>query len=88
MEKETKIMFDIYRQMYKEATPSADFDVLMEESPINEKGQKVIDFLSYSLAQNRQDEIIEEHLKGRRLTKIKKQMIRNSTILGCSPKGI
>lgn len=79
------IMFDILRQMYKEADPSADFDSLMEKATINERGQKDIHFESYYLSQERQDQIIEEQLKGRRLTKIKKQMIKNSMYLGCFP---
>jgi hypothetical protein len=85
MEKDKKIMFDILRQMYKEADPSADFDSLMEKATINERGQKDIHFESYYLSQERQNEIIEEQLKGKRLTKIKKQMIKNFIYLGCSP---
>ena len=82
---ETEIILDIYRQMYLEATPMVDFDKLMEKADINDLGQKAIAFDNYFLAQERQEQIIKEHLKGKRLTKLKKQMITNSINFGCSP---
>jgi hypothetical protein len=85
MKKETEIISDIYRQLYKESEPSVDFDSLVEKATINERGQNSIPFDSYFLAQERQDQITEDHLKGKKLTKIKKQMIKNTILLGCSP---
>lgn len=81
----TEIMLDIYRQMYSEALPSVNFDDLMDKADINELGQKIISFDNYFLAQERQEQIIKEHLKSKRLTKLKKQAISNSLWLGCSP---
>lgn len=81
MKKEEKIVLDIYRQMYLEASPSVDFNNLLEKS-------KIIHFDNYFLSVERQDEIIEENLKGKRLTKLKKAQIKNTVWLGCSPSSV
>jgi hypothetical protein len=45
-------------------------------------------FENYYLPQEEQDEIMESILKTSKLTKRKKQCIRCSVWLGCSPKGV
>ena len=84
--KEEALIWDIYRELYKESTPSADFDKLVEEAAANSRGEKDIGFMNYEIAQNTFNEILDKHLKGRRLTKLKQTMIRNTVLLGCSPK--
>ena len=83
--KEQKIIWDIYRELYKASSPSADFDLLVEEAEINELGQKVILFNDYEISQKDYEEIVERNLKNQRLTKLKKQAIRNSVALEASP---
>jgi hypothetical protein len=84
--KEQKIIWDIYKDLYKESTPSADFDKLVEEAPINSMGEKDIGFMNHVISESKFDEILDKHLKGRRITKLKQLMIRNTVLLGCSPK--
>ena len=72
-----KLILDIYRAVYFELEVSFD---LVDKSVDNW-------FLSYYLPQKRQDEIIESMLKNKKLTKLKKQMIKNSLYLGCLPRG-
>lgn len=72
-----KLILDIYRAIYFELEVSFD---LVDKSADNW-------FLSYHLPQKRQDEIIESMLKNKKLTKLKKQMIKNSLYLGCLPRG-
>lgn len=84
--KEENLIWDIYRELYKEATPSADFDKLVEEAPVDSSGRKYIAFMDYEIAQNTFNEILDKQLEGRRLTKLKQGMIRNTVLLGCSPK--
>lgn len=84
--KEQKIIWQIYRELYRASTPSADFDLLVENAEINKLGQKVILFNDYEISLEDYNEIVERNLKGQRLTKLKKQAIRNSCMLGCSPK--
>jgi hypothetical protein len=84
--KEQQIVWDIYRELYKEATPKADFDKLVEEAPTNSEGQKDIQFMDYEISERVFNEILDKHLKVRRITKLKQLMIRNTVLLGCSPK--
>ena len=84
--KEDQIMWDIYRDLFKEATPSGDFDKLVEDAPINERGQKDIGFMNYEISEDLFNQILDRHLKGKRITKLKQRMIRNTVLLGCSPR--
>jgi glucuronate isomerase len=84
--KEEKIMWDIYVDLFKEATPSADFNKLVENAPIDDKGIKDIDFMDYEIEESVFDKILDKHLKGRRITKLKQRMFRNTILMGCSPK--
>jgi hypothetical protein len=84
--KEQQIIWDIYRDLYKEATPNADFDKLVKEAPTNSIGQKDIGFMNYEIPESKFNEILDRHLKGRRITKLKQRMLRNTVLLGCSPK--
>jgi hypothetical protein len=84
--KEQQIVWDIYRELYKEATPKADFDKLVEKAPTNSEGKKDIGFMNHVISESKFYEILDKHLKGRRITKLKQLMIRNTVLLGCSPK--
>ena len=84
--KEEQIIWDIYRDLFKNSTPSGDFDKLVEDAPINKRGQKDIGFMDYEISDTLFNQILEKHLKGRRITKLKQQMLRNTILLGCSPR--
>lgn len=84
--KEDKILLKIYQDLYKASTPSANFDELMANAPLNERNQKVIDFMAYEISEKEFNEILESNLKGVREPKYRKQMYRNTILLGCSPK--
>jgi predicted ATP-grasp superfamily ATP-dependent carboligase len=88
MTKQERIMWQIYIDLFKAATPSADFEELVKNSTVNERGQKEINFMDYSISKSDYDCIMESNLKGKRLTKLSKQMITNSINLGCSPRTI
>ena len=68
---------EIYKELYKEC--GVDFDSI----------DKSYDgwFLDFYLAQKIQDEIVENILKTKKLSKLSKQAIRNSILLGVSPRG-
>jgi len=76
-----------YRELYANATPPASFDKLLDEAPLNEHGQKVIDFMAYEIEQEVHDKIMEDAIK---MFKIKHKILKNAfrfTIdLGCSPR--
>ncbi len=84
--KAQKIVWDIYRELYANSEPKADFDELVNSAEKNEEGQKIIPFENYEISEEDFDRIIKEQLKGKRLTKLSKQMIINTITLGVSPR--
>ncbi len=85
MEKEEKILLDIYRKMYSKSTPKADFDELMKNSPRNEFGQIEIPYKKHSIKEEDAEKIICDELKKYNLPDYKKRRIRQTVWLGCSP---
>ena len=80
-----EVAMPIYRKMYKEATPSRDFDEMINSGEV-----AVQDFFrQYYLDICRQNEIIDECVgevkKRLRLRKREIQKIRTTVMLGCSP---
>ena len=86
MERAEKIIWQIYKEMYEASTPSVDFDELVKSAETNELGQKEIPYNDYEISEKDFIEIIERNIKGKRLTKMSQQMIKNTVTLGCSPK--
>lgn len=80
------IVWDIYRVLFKNSTPPADFDELVENAETNKRGEKVIDFRAYELEEKLFDELMEAELSKHKLPKWQKKSIRNTVLLGCSPK--
>lgn len=78
------ICLDIYRQLYKEATPSADIDKLIASGETKKPNW----FMKHHLPQRRQDKIMEEHIKKNHLNRRQAASIRNEIWLGSSPSGV
>jgi hypothetical protein len=74
--KEQQLLLYIYRAVY--------FDIGVNFDEIDKSKQDW--FLDYCLSDSRQKEILEDILKGKRLTKLKKNAIRLNYWLGVSPK--
>ena len=85
LNKTDQIIWSIYRELYKNAEPSADFDELYNSAEINSERQRVIPFMDYAISEENFDRIVEAQLKGKRLTKLKKNSIKIYLYLGCSP---
>jgi len=79
-----KVVMNIYRQMFKEAEPSADFDELIE---IGEAKQDNF-FMNYYLHQDRQQEIIDEWCKKYKCSKLEERAINTEVNLGCAPNTV
>ena len=75
---------DIYRQLYKEATPSADFDKMRKSG----ETAKPRFFMKYYLPDTRTAKIIETICKKHKLDKRDAQRVAGSIWLGSSPTGI
>ena len=84
--KEQKIIWQIYKEMYAVSSPPADFDKLVNSAEKNELRQKVIPFDNHEISEKDYNEIIDRNIKGKKLTKLGQQMIKNTIALGCSPK--
>ena len=80
--KEEQLMMDIYRRIYSEI--GVNLDELIKQGVTKRDGW----FDNYYMPQTKQDEIIEEMLKGKRLTKLKKNAIRVSLYLGSLPSSV
>lgn len=85
-EKLEKAMMHCYRQLFAYSNPPADFDKLVENATINDRGQKEIPFMDYEIHEGHADDIIEQTIKDFKITKGYHQAFRNTIYLGCSPK--
>jgi len=85
--KEEKAIHYCYCELFKHATPSADFNKLLKNAKTNDLGQKEIPFDDYEIEQETLDEIIQESINKFKLKpKYKQQLFRNTIYLGCSPR--
>lgn len=77
--KPTYTVEDILRELYLSATPPTSFDSI----------DKTRDgwYLGYCISAKKEEEIIENHLKNKRFTKLTKQAIRNA-VYNLAPKNI
>lgn len=85
-EKLNKVIHDIYRELYNNSTPKADFDKLVEEAELDSEGRKIIPFMNYEIEQEKMDEIIDKHCKENALNKRFIDIIKANVYLGCSPR--
>lgn len=84
--KEEKAIDECYRRLFKAATPSADFDLLVENATIDDNGLRHIPFLEYELEEDKFESIIENVIKEFKIRSTHKAPFRVTIMLGCSPK--
>lgn len=77
------IIHDIYVELYLNSTPPANFDELVANAKVNERGQKEIPYMDYYLPIEDIERIISEKCK--KIDKYWSNKIRTSILLGCSP---
>ena len=83
--KDEKILWEYYRRAYKAATPSADFDKLVEEAPIVDD-RKMVDYMAYELEEEIQEQIAKDIFKEFRVPVYKRKAFNVEFHLGCGPK--
>jgi hypothetical protein len=86
MKKIDLAIMECYRRLYKHATPSADFDTLLENATIDEQGLKHIPYLDYELEDTEFERIISEVIKEYKIPKRERRGFEIGMYLGCSPK--
>jgi len=83
--KEEQLIMDCYRELFRESTPIGDFDELVENATVNERGEKEIPFNDYEINDALLYGIIDKYAKQIK-PKWRKVAFRNTILLGCSPK--
>lgn len=85
-QKNDAAIMDCYIELYKNSKPQADFRELMDNAPLNEHGQRVVDFMSYEIEEEKYDEIVNSIMNKHKFKGYYKQMFKTTILLGCSPK--
>jgi len=80
-EKLWEICKEIYRELFKESNPSADFDLLVKSGKSKEKDF----FMKYYLSIERQKEIVDEICKKHKLTRHDEGKVSITVNLGSAP---
>lgn len=82
----SEIITECYRALYAASTPSANFDELVANAPIDDYGRKYIDYLAYEISEDKFDEIVDEIALKHRLKLYEKKSLQVTLCLGVSPK--
>ncbi|MHA1853853.1 MAG: hypothetical protein ACTSUF_10175 [Candidatus Heimdallarchaeaceae archaeon] len=76
-----ELCMNIYRELYKKATPSADLDELIKSGETKKENW----FRKYYLSQKDIIRIMNKHMKGKRLSRFERNAVRMEILLGSSP---
>lgn len=81
------VINEIYRRLFANSSPKADWDTLLREAELNEEGAKMIEYYNYSIDKGLYDKILDDvikeyNVKPKRIA----NSLRNTIHLGCSPK--
>ena len=76
-------LFDCYRELFANSTPKGDFDQLVEDATINDRGQKEIPFDDYEISEAKFQEIIVDTLKKHKVPKSLHKSFSVAIHLGC-----
>ena len=79
-EKLWEICLEIYKKMYQESSPHADFDQLDKTKPDW--------FMKFYLSEENQIKIVERILEEKRCNKNERRIVRNEIYLGCAPSWV
>lgn len=92
MDKISQAIWDCLVELYANSTPSADFNKLVDEAPLDKDGRKDIKFMDYEIDYDKMEEIIKKHrdklLKGSKNKHFHERQFNFNIYLGCSPKSV
>lgn len=80
-----QIIHDTYVELYKNAEPQADFNELIANATVNDRGEKVIPFNDYKIYPGVMDSIIDYFEKEYKMNKAQRSQYELVIYLGCSP---
>jgi len=81
-----EILLEIYRKVYAVSEPPTDFDELVANAELNERGEKVIKFLEYECDEAVMQQIFDETMAKYKIKGQRQKQFSFSFWLGCSPK--
>lgn len=81
-----EILLEIYRKVYAVSEPPADFDELVANAELNERGEKDIKFMNYECDEAVMQQIFDETMAKYKIKGRKQNQFSFSFWLGCSPK--
>jgi hypothetical protein len=81
-----EILLEIYRKVYAVSEPPADFDELVANAELNERGEKQIKFLEYECEHDTMQAILDEAIAKYKIKGHRAKAFQFSFWLGCSPK--
>lgn len=84
-EKVDYITWSIYRKLYENSVPSADFDLLFLKAKQNSRGQKEIEYNNFKIKDEIAHMIINKEISRFKISEFEKKQIKTSVYLGCSP---
>lgn len=83
-DKEQRVIKELYTEIFKNATPSADYDNLIEKGRLGELPNDW--FMAYEIDQELMDSIMDNVLSKNRIPKWARQIYKRTILLGHSPK--
>jgi hypothetical protein len=84
-EKMNKALMECYIELYNNSEPKADFELLLKNATIDERGEKVIDFDNYYIDEEIMSGIVDNIINKYKMKSYNKQKFKNTIYLGCSP---
>lgn len=85
-ERNNKLIMECYTEMYAVSTPPVNFQELMDNAVINDRGQKEILFMNHEIEYEEYNNIIERLINKYKLNTLEKRQFKTTIALGCSPK--
>ena len=86
LDKDGKILDEMYRRYFAASTPKGDWDRLLENASIDKDGRKNIPFMDYECDNQVMVKIIQDVLKENKVPKWRRKQFEIAFWLGCSPK--
>ena len=84
----SKIIMETYTELYANCTTPVDFDLLVESSPRDENGKRMIPYEDYFIDENLFEEIVRRKIKQYHIKKHDQGSFRFAIYMGCSPTTI
>ena len=80
-----QLVEDCYKELYKEANPSVNFEELLEKAPLDDLGRKIINYENYYLPKEKFEEIVNKYKSKMQMNKYEESSYNMAIYLGATP---